>query len=55
MRDKFIELCGREFERSIVRRVRAVFEAKRGLPCEFAEVPWIGGEYRPRAPEGAVR
>jgi hypothetical protein len=50
MRDKFIELCGHEFERGLVRHVQKVFEAKRGWPYEFAETPWLGGPYRPRAP-----
>lgn len=38
--------CVRELER----RVRSVFEANRGLPDDVYEAPYIGGEYRPRAP-----
>ena len=32
------------------RRVKRVFEARRGLPDDVYEAPYIGGEYRPRAP-----
>jgi hypothetical protein len=36
--------------RKLERRVRSVFEARRGLPDDVYEAPYIGGEYRPRAP-----
>jgi hypothetical protein len=48
MRDRLIEVCGREFERKVERHVKAVFEAKRGLLDPIIEVPWIGGVYCPR-------
>jgi hypothetical protein len=37
-------------ERELERRVRSVFEANRGLPDDVYEAPYIGGEYRNRAP-----
>ena len=37
-------------ERELERRVKSVFEANRGLPDAVYEAPYIGGEYRPRAP-----
>src|SRR5262245_46351769 len=46
MGGRSLEACTRKLER----HVRRVFEARRGLPYEPAEIPWIGGTYRPRAP-----
>ena len=50
MRDRLKETCEREFECGVERMVKRVFEARRGLPDELYEIPWIGGTYRPRAP-----
>jgi hypothetical protein len=50
MHDKLMETCVRKFEREAARRVKRVFEAKRGLPGYEHDVPWIGGTYFARAP-----
>ena len=50
MRDRLKETCEREFECGVERMVKRVFEARRGLPDELYEIPWIGSTYRPRAP-----
>src|SRR5262245_7147450 len=48
--EKLRELCGDEFARALSRHVLREFEAKRALPDDVAEIPYIGGTYRPHAP-----
>ena len=46
MADELTKACRRELER----HMKIAFEGARGLPSHISEIPYIGGEYSPRAP-----
>jgi hypothetical protein len=48
--DRVLQNALREFEALIAGKVEAEFEARRKLPAQTCEVPWIGGTYSPHAP-----
>jgi hypothetical protein len=50
--ERLLETAMREVERSVVRQVEREFEARRKLPDDICEVPFIDGKYNPHAPPG---